>query len=189
MTNPFHDQLRTPSGSVSAAGRMGVPAADTGHNPQDLDPLRKIAEAPGVTPGPWVAYDRGIGYEVHDANGYELTGGMRETFDKADAEFIAAFDPLQVLALITRTEQAEAAVARVRELADKWEAGALRWEDPLPVPKEVFLLREALRQPTHEPDWSDYQPGDDGPSCSCGYNGPYKECWESRRALDGDGRG
>lgn len=70
----------------------------------ELNELRKIAESPGVRPGPWHVYDRGIGYEVHDENDYELTGGMRETFDKADAEFIATFDPPTVLALITELE-------------------------------------------------------------------------------------
>jgi len=73
----------------------------------DLKQLREIAEAPGVRPGSWNVYDRGIGYEVHDENGYELTGGMRETFDKADATHIATFDPPTVLALLSRLEQAE----------------------------------------------------------------------------------
>ena len=103
----------------------------------NLDELRKVAEAPGVRPGPWHVYDRGIGYEVHDENDYELTGGMRETFDKTDAEFIATFDPPTVLALITELEifrrrfdamrrqrdgyrnqlrKAEQQVARVRDL-------------------------------------------------------------------------
>lgn len=82
----------------------------------NLDTLRKTAEAPGVRPGRWHVYDRGIGYEVHDENDYELTGGMRETFDKPDAEFIATFDPPTVLALLSRLEQAEQAVQRVRAL-------------------------------------------------------------------------
>lgn len=90
---------------------------------------------------------------------------------------------------LSRLEEAEQQVQAVLRLADDWETGALRWEDPLRVPKEVFLLRKALQQPPHEPDWTDYQLGDPGASCSCGYNGPYKECWQSRRALEGDGRG
>lgn len=106
-----------------------------------------------------------------------------------NAKFIATFDPATVLALLSRLEQAEQQVKAVLRLVDDWESGALRWEDPLRVPNEVFLLRKALQQPTHEPDWTDYQLGDPGASCSCGYNGPYKECWQSRRALDGDGRG
>lgn len=35
-------------------------------------------------------------------------------------------------------------IDRVAALADKWERGALRWADPLPVPPEVGLIREAL---------------------------------------------
>ncbi|MGP5023195.1 hypothetical protein ACTXIU_16610 [Glutamicibacter arilaitensis] len=84
----------------------------------NLDELRKIAEAPDVRPGPWHVYDRGIGYEVHDENDYELTGGMRETFDKADAEHIATFDPPTVLALITRLEQAEQDRVKLRNRLD-----------------------------------------------------------------------
>lgn len=159
----------------------------------NLDNLRKIAEA--ATPGPWETLGGQGPFGTHAVCHRMEQGTLVEIayrdahFDKANAVHIATFDPPTVLALLTRLEQAEQAVARVLELADKWETGALRWEDPLRVPKEVFLLREALHQPTHEPDWSDYYPGDGSPACTCGYNGPYKECWESRRALDGDTRG
>lgn len=81
----------------------------------NLDKLRQVAA--NATPGPWAVYDRGIGYEVHDANGYELNGGMRETFTEADATHIATFDPPTALALIDRAERAEQAVQRVREAA------------------------------------------------------------------------
>lgn len=64
----------------------------------DLKALRKVAEA--ATPGPWFVYDRGIGYEVHHASGYELNNGQRETFTKSDATHIATFDPTTALALI-----------------------------------------------------------------------------------------
>lgn len=84
-----------------------------------------------------------------------------------------------------RAEKAESAVARVRGVADGWETGAMRWEDPLPVPKEVSLIRNALGLPTHDPNWEDSMP-DESPSCSCGYNGTPKECWQSRRALVGE---
>jgi len=79
---------------------------------KNLDQLRQAAER--ATPGPWAVYDRGIGYEVHDANGYELNGGMRETFTEADATHIATFDPPTVLALIDRVEAAEQAVERAK---------------------------------------------------------------------------
>lgn len=75
---------------------------------KNLDQLRQVAKR--ATPGPWVVYDRGIGYEVHDAYGYELNGGMRETFTEADATHIATFDPPTALALIDRAEAAEQAV-------------------------------------------------------------------------------
>lgn len=75
---------------------------------KNLDQLRQVAES--ATPGPWAVYDRGIGYEVHNANGYELNGGMRETFTEADATHIATFDPPTALALIDRAEAAEHAV-------------------------------------------------------------------------------
>lgn len=74
----------------------------------NLDTLRKTAEA--ATPGPWEASDRGIGYEVHDASGYELNSGMRETFTESDATHIATFDPPTVLELIDRAEAAERAL-------------------------------------------------------------------------------
>lgn len=32
----------------------------------------------------------------------------------------------------------------------------------------------------HRPDWSDWQDGDFGPSCSCGFNGTPEECGASR---------
>jgi anti-sigma factor RsiW len=48
-----------------------------------------------------------------------------------------------------RTELARQAeqITAVRALADKWEHGALRWANPLPVPPEVALIREALDGP------------------------------------------
>lgn len=43
----------------------------------------------------------------------------------------------------------------------------------------------------HGADWSDWQVGDDGPSCSCGFNGTPEECERSRAyrvaAPEGDG--
>ena len=44
-----------------------------------------------------------------------------------------------------RAEVAEGKIAAGLALADKWEHGALRWADPLPVPPEVGLIREALQ--------------------------------------------
>ncbi|WP_188684628.1 hypothetical protein [Glutamicibacter ardleyensis] len=84
-----------------------------------------------------------------------------------------------------RLATAEAQIEDVRELADTWETGAMRWEDPLPVPREVSLIREALGIQTHNRDRGDALNGED-PSCSCGYNGTPKECWQSRRTQGGE---
>jgi hypothetical protein len=37
-----------------------------------------------------------------------------------------------------------AALRAVLALADRWEHGALRWADPLPVPPYVALVRDAI---------------------------------------------
>ena len=42
------------------------------------------------TPTPWTAYDRGIGWEIHGANGERINEGFRDTFSRADAELCAA---------------------------------------------------------------------------------------------------
>jgi hypothetical protein len=36
----------------------------------------------------------------------------------------------------------------------------------------------------HDPDWSDWQDGDDGPSCACGFNGTVNDCEASRNHDD-----
>lgn len=158
---------------------------------QNFEALRKTAEA--ATPGPWTRDGVGVLGAREDWDGGKGPARIMKAMMpwrtermEANAEHVATFNPETVLALLSRLEQAEQQVQAVLRLADSWETGALRWEDPLRVPNEVFLLRKALHQPTHEPDWTDYQLGDPGASCSCGYNGPYKECWQSRRALDGD---
>ncbi|WP_417372972.1 ead/Ea22-like family protein [Glutamicibacter protophormiae] len=162
---------------------------------ESVGDLRKIAEA--ATPGPWItdsleSGEHGVFVEEGNPDYRKLgcaSAIVASHLVGKNAEYLEAFDPDTVLALLSRLEQAEQQVQAALRLADDWETGALRWEDPLRVPNEVFLLRKALQQPTHEPDWTDYQLGDPGASCSCGYNGPYKECWQSRRALDGDERG
>ena len=32
----------------------------------------------------------------------------------------------------------------------------------------------------HGPDWSDWQEGDEGPTCKCGFNGTHEECAAAR---------
>jgi hypothetical protein len=41
------------------------------------------------TPGPWTAWDRGIGWEVHDPNGWPVNSEHKDTFKEADARLIA----------------------------------------------------------------------------------------------------
>jgi hypothetical protein len=69
-----------------------------------LDVLRELLEK--ATPGEWVAWDRGIGYEVHDQNANEINNGFRETFSKEDAELIAAMKNA-LPSLLTRIQELE----------------------------------------------------------------------------------
>lgn len=95
----------------------------------NLDTLRKTAEAEETQKwGGWA-------FEEDDFDGYciyindgdnfgrsyvakDLTQGESE--GESTAEFIATFDPPTVLALLSRLEQAEQAVQRVREIAAGW---------------------------------------------------------------------
>lgn len=88
--------------------------------PLDLAALRKIAE--GATEGPWRIYTvtdsggRSAAVETawaHDEQG-EDTELVTDWCAPEDAAHIVAFDPPTVLALIARTDTAEAAVARIR---------------------------------------------------------------------------
>lgn len=84
---------------------------------KDLTDLRKIAEA--ATPGPWEVdnLDQVVRTPNYDIVHDDSCADSEEWSANTDAPFIATFDPPTVLSLITRLEQAEAAVARVREVA------------------------------------------------------------------------
>jgi hypothetical protein len=111
---------------------------------------------------------------------------LAEESERADRAAKVVHDQSAIIERLTaRAEAAEAKVAAALGLADQWERGAMRWQDPLRVPKEVSLIRAALGAVTHDPDWDDSMPGEDA-SCSCGFNGTPKECWLSRTALDGE---
>ena len=62
--------------------------------PETLAELRRLLER--ATPGPWHAWDRGIGYEVHTEVEHNpircdpLNSGFRETFGGPDAQLIVA---------------------------------------------------------------------------------------------------
>lgn len=84
----------------------------------NLDNLSKIAEA--ATPGPWEMREenpqmdgRNFTLRVRDQAGIRMSTHCYGF--NGDPEFIATFDPPTVLALLSRLEQAEQAVARVRE--------------------------------------------------------------------------
>ena len=72
--------------------------------PERLAEIEARAEA--ATEGPWEAWDRGIGFEVH-VNAECLNSEFRETFRQADAEFIAAArtDVPDLLAEVRRLHQ------------------------------------------------------------------------------------
>lgn len=84
----------------------------------DLTNLRKVAEA--ATPGPWEMRNespqmdgRNFTLRVHGKAGIRMSAHCYGF--NGDPEFIATFDPPTVFALLSRLEQAEQAVARVRE--------------------------------------------------------------------------
>lgn len=93
---------------------------------KDLTDMRKIAEA--ATPGPWEAKQtpihtpsgEGGDYYVSCPTGIDVASTVGSSYEQEepDALHIATFDPMTVLSLITRLEQAEAVVARVREVLE-----------------------------------------------------------------------
>lgn len=46
--------------------------------------------------------------------------------------------------LVAAVPQLTAALRAALDLADEWERGATRWEQPLPVPPQVGQLRDAI---------------------------------------------
>ena len=56
----------------------------------DIDTARMRELLAKATPGPWKAWDRGIGWEVHDENDIEINSEFRETFREGDAALIVA---------------------------------------------------------------------------------------------------
>lgn len=90
----------------------------------ELNELRKIAEA--ATPGPWItrllmATQKTAVHSVDDLGKYS-TPVVTRGISAENAKHIAAFDPPTVLALLSRLEQAEQDVQRVRAMAQDWES-------------------------------------------------------------------
>lgn len=115
----------------------------------ELNELRKTTEA-AIVDEPWAIWrdlDHQGFYTVGDAGTYAevLDGGIAEeaypvahVYTEDLAEFIATFDPPTVLALLSRLEQAEQAVARVREAANeaKMQEIHMQWISP----KEILEI-------------------------------------------------
>ncbi|UUG69998.1 hypothetical protein SEA_ZUCKER_38 [Arthrobacter phage Zucker] len=72
------------------------------------------AQLDAATQGEWTAWDRGIGYEVHQAEDWPLNDRCRETFAKGDAEFVAA-SPANTRYLLDLARKQQAALAVVEE--------------------------------------------------------------------------
>ncbi len=88
----------------------------------DVDALRVVAE--DASPGPWVSerskYVAGRYVHIDEPNGMTIRHAVCTPAN--DAEFIAAFDPPTVLALLDRLQAAEGAVERARALIN-WRVG------------------------------------------------------------------
>lgn len=68
-----------------------------------------------VSDGPWTAWNRGIGYEVHGPDGEPVNSGHWETFSRGDAEFIANA-PADVAYLLALARKQATAL----EAAEEW---------------------------------------------------------------------
>lgn len=89
----------------------------------DLDELRKTAEnAHSVLPEPWIVMGDSNTVsvvELSKRDGSIISGGaVADAHTTPFRDHIATFDPPTVLALLSRLEQAEQAVARVREVCE-----------------------------------------------------------------------
>lgn len=80
------------------------------------------ARADAAYPAPWKAWDRGIGYEVHTIHDEPLNYQHRETFGKADAEFIAnaRTDVPALLAMVREQRARLDAVLALCDTAEKY---------------------------------------------------------------------
>ena len=153
------------------------------------------ARADVATPGPWHAWDRGIGWEVHKGEECApgcgrscdaLNGEVRDTFTRADAEFIAAAREdvpwlvSEVERLTAERDALAAQVARAEKLAGQWERVAATAINPdsrewLQACAETLReclsgwpkMRAALAAPTET---------DDLERCDCGRVVPCRHC-------------
>jgi hypothetical protein len=129
--------------------------------PEPLAWLDALAETHGkATEGPWahIVDDhgrKGIEHSLwsESADGY-VAEQLVSRYAEADAAaIVAAHNALPELLRLARERYAlEAAVLA---LADKWEHGATRWENPLPVPPEVAHLRSTVTAALSGPHTAD----------------------------------
>jgi hypothetical protein len=83
-----------------------------------LDELRRIAEA-APQPGPWIVDKQGDRYAVLDDNGFWVCDVGP---DRADAAFIAAFNPKTAVMLLDKIEKLEKQVEAARDAAQIYAA-------------------------------------------------------------------
>lgn len=91
--------------------------------PDDLTALRALAEK--ATPGPWHFHqDDGTALDISEVciprPEEDVDLSIASLLEDRDGAFIAATNPSVVLALLDRLESAEAAIERVRAVADEW---------------------------------------------------------------------
>lgn len=118
-------------------------------NSHSLDLAAITARLQAITPGPWHAWDRGIGWEIHqgrecaETGCIEINNQFRETFGESDAQFIA-HAPADVAALLTEVAELHDALERCGKRAGRHLARAKSAE------AEVERLREELRKTSND---------------------------------------
>ena len=108
--------------------------------------LRRLLER--ATPGPWHAWDRGIGYEVHTEVEHNpircdpLNSGFRETFGGPDAHLIAA--AVNALpALLDAADALRAELAHMTEARNNARAEVERLTAMVEAVREYAAARQA----------------------------------------------
>lgn len=109
--------------------------------PAQLDEIEKVAQAAlSASPQGWTAHpEDGVYYYVADDGLYLgacLDCGVRASFDKQEADHVAAFDPPNALALVAEVRELRAKVERVREIID----------GPNYAELQLDLIEEALEE-------------------------------------------
>ena len=119
-----------------ACGRFtsGHPMTD---KPRLAD-ARRLADAASKSPWTYgvVGFQEPEAHELRDGNNMTITTLGYDEASYHDVEFMTASRTL-----VPAMEQA---LRDVLALAAKWEQGATRWADPLPVPPEVEQVRAAI---------------------------------------------